>query len=366
MCILYDINRSDLRFKIMKPLRAIGIAGYGAYIPAYRLAARDISRLWRAEQDVRSLPIKQKSVPGPDEDTVTMSVEAARNAIRRSQIDPGKIRAVWIGSESHPYAVKPSGTIVAQALSITPDTVSGDFEFACKAGTEAMHAAFGFVGSRMADYAMAIAMDTAQGRPGDALEYTAAAGGAAYIIGPAEEALAVLEGSFSYVTDTPDFFRRSYQKFPEHGNRFTGDPSYFQHIRAAASTVMEELNLNAKDFAYAVFHQPNTKFPLKIGKELGFKPAQLEDGLLAPKIGNTYAGAAVLGLTAILDKAHPGERILAVSFGSGAGSDAFVFLVTDAINEARRRAPLTSSYVRRETFVDYSTYARWRTKIIQS
>jgi hypothetical protein len=52
----------------------------------------------------------------------------------------------------------------------------------------------GLIGSQMADYALAIGMDTAQGRPGDALEYTAGAGGAAYLLGPAEDSLAVIEG----------------------------------------------------------------------------------------------------------------------------------------------------------------------------
>ena len=90
-------------------------------------------------------------------------------------------------------------------------------------GTEALVAAVGLVGSGMGHYAMAIGMDTAQGKPGDALEYTAGAGGAAYIVGPAEEALAVINASYSYVTDTPDFWRREYQHYPEHGNRFTGE-----------------------------------------------------------------------------------------------------------------------------------------------
>ncbi|HEV7783849.1 MAG TPA: hypothetical protein VGQ28_00850 [Thermoanaerobaculia bacterium] len=50
-----------------------------------------------------------------------------------------------------------------------------DMEFACKAGSEAMQAAVAFVGSGMVEAALAIGMDTAQSKPGDALEYTAAA-----------------------------------------------------------------------------------------------------------------------------------------------------------------------------------------------
>ena len=91
---------------------------------------------------------------------------------------------MWVGSESHPYAVKPTSTIVAEAIGAVPNTQAADWQFACKAGTEAMQAAIGFVGSGMAHYALAIGMDTAQGRPGDALEYTAGAGGAAFLRRP--------------------------------------------------------------------------------------------------------------------------------------------------------------------------------------
>jgi len=304
-------------------------------------------------------------VPGPDEDTITMSIEASQNALLRSGVPPSAIRAVWVGSESHPYAVKPSGTIVAQALGVEPDLLAADMEFACKAGTEALQASFAFVGSGMGRYALGIGMDTAQGRPGDALEYTAAAGGAAYLVGPADEACVILEGSFSYVTDTPDFFRRAHQIYPEHGNRFTGDPAYFKHIGESVRNLLEGLNRKPSDFVHAVFHQPNTKFPQKVAKKLGFNTDQIKTGLLSGSVGNTYAGASGLGLSAVLDVAKPGERVMVASFGSGAGSDAFSFLVTEKILETRSKAPTTQSYMQRSVKIDYGTYARWRKKIVK-
>ncbi|MFO3798132.1 MAG: hydroxymethylglutaryl-CoA synthase, partial [Anaerolineales bacterium] len=211
-----------------------------------------------------------------------------------------------------------SSTIVAEAIGATPLVQAGDWEFACKAGTEALQAAIGFVGSGMGRYALAVGADTAQARPGDALEYTAASGGAAYLVGPAEEALAVVEGSLSYVTDTPDFWRRAYQHYPSHGGRFTGEPAYFKHITEAARALMEALGTTPADYDYAVFHQPNVKFPQTVARQLGFRPEQIGAGLLADRIGNTYAGSSLVGLTAILDGARPGQRILLVSFGSGA------------------------------------------------
>src|SRR3989337_1202913 len=154
---------------LLKPDRPVGFTGYGAYVPRYRLPAREVARIWTG--GVGGLPIKEKAVPGMDEDVVTMSIAAARNALARSSVDPTEIRAVWVGSESHPYAVKPTSTIVAEAIGATPNTQAADWEFACKAGTEAVVAAIGLVGSGMAKYALAIGMDTAQGKTGDAPGY---------------------------------------------------------------------------------------------------------------------------------------------------------------------------------------------------
>jgi len=346
---------------LLKPSRPVGIMGYGSYVPRYRLPAKEVARIWTDGQS--GLPIKEKAVPGLDEDVVTMSIEAARNALARSGVLPSEIRAVWVGSESHPYAVKPTSTIVAEAIGAVPNVQAGDWEFACKAGTEALVAAIGLVGSSMARYALAIGMDTAQGRPGDALEYTAGAGGAAYLIGPAEEALAIIHGSYSYVTDTPDFWRREHQRYPEHGQRFTGEPAYFKHIMEAAKALMQAVHTSPADYKYAVFHQPNTKFPRRVAAMLGFRKEQIEAGLLVPVIGNTYAGAALIGLTAILDMAEPGDRVLMVSFGSGAGSDAFDITVTEAINSRRDRALKTADYLARRTEIDYGTYVRYRGKL---
>lgn len=346
---------------LMKSDRSVGIVGYGAYIPRYRLPGAEISRIWT--HGLGGTPVKEKAVAGIDEDVITMSIEAARNAVACAGIAPIDIRAVWVGSESHPYAVKPTSTIVAESIGTSPNIQAADWEFACKAGTEAIQASIGIVGSGMGRYTLSIGMDTAQGRPGDALEYTAASGGAALILGSAAESRAVYQGSYSYVTDTPDFWRRAGEFYPSHGDRFTGEPAYFAHTITAASTLMEMMNATPKDYSYAVFHQPNVKFPARAAKSLGFKPEQIQAGLLANDIGNVYSGSCMIGLTAILDIAAPDERILMVSYGSGAGSDAFDLRVTDRIRERPRSLPTTRDYLKRRTEIDYATYARYRDKL---
>jgi len=345
----------------LKVKSPVGIVGYGAYIPAFRLKVSEVARLW-GKNGVES-KASEIAVASMDEDAVTIATEAAKYAVASSGINPTEIGAIYVGSESKPYAVKPCGTIVAAAIGASSDIVTADMEFACKAGTEALQACIGLVSSGMIKYGMAVGVDTAQSPPSDDLEYAASCGGAAYIIGPASEnAIALIEGSSSYVTDTPDFWRRAEQCYPKHAERFTGEPSYFKHIICAAKSLMEELGTSPEDYRYAVFHQPNVKFPLKAGFMLGFEEEQLKPGYLAPYIGNTYAGNCLLGLAAVLESARPGDRVLVVSYGSGAGSDAFSFLVKN-IPTRGNPAPLISQLLNRKKYIDYAVYARFRGKI---
>jgi hydroxymethylglutaryl-CoA synthase len=342
-----------------------GIVGYGAYIPRNRIKVEEIAKVWGADAPSykKGLMLEEKSVPSPDQDTITMSVEASKSALKRAQIDPQEIGAVYIGSESHPYAVKPSGTVLAEALGATPEVHTADFEFACKAGTEGMFVALGLVKAGDIKYGLAVGADTSQGAPGDALEYSAAAGAAAFIFGKENLVANTLE-SYSYTTDTPDFWRREYQYYPQHGGRFTGDPAYFKHIVGAGKGILDKAGMKPSDFDYVIFHQPNGKFPFRVGKMLGFEKKQIEPGWLVNILGNTYSGSSPLGLTACLDIAEPGEKMLIVSYGSGAGSDAFIFEVTERIEKVRDLAPKTRDLLEKNRkYLEYGEYAKFRQKI---
>ncbi|WP_456418643.1 hydroxymethylglutaryl-CoA synthase [Methanocaldococcus infernus] len=340
------------------------IVGYGSYIPKYRIKVEEIARVWNKDPEAikKGLIVYEKSVPYLDEDTATIAVEAAKNALRRAKIDPKDIEAVYVGSESHPYAVKPTATIVAEAIDATPELTAADLEFACKAGTAGIQMCMGLVDGGYIKYGLAIGADTAQGAPGDALEFTAAAGGAAYIIGR-KKGIAEILGTYSFTTDTPDFWRREGKPYPRHGGRFTGEPAYFKHVMNAAKGLMEKMGTKPEDYDYCIFHQPNGKFYLRVAKMLGFKEEQYKLGLLSPYIGNTYSGAVPLALSHVLDNCEGGERILAVSYGSGAGSDAFDIEVNEKINEVKNLAKPTSYYIENKEYIDYSLYIKFRRKI---
>jgi len=345
----------------------VGIIGYGTQIPRYRIKVEEIAKVWGADADAlkQGLNLYEKSVPAPDEDCATLSVGAAKNALARAGIDPKLIGAVYIGSESHPYAVKPTGTIVSEALGICPYVHTADLEFACKAGTEGMFIALHLVKTGVMECALAIGADTSQGAPGDALEYSASAGAAAFLMG-AKNIVAELLDTQCYMTDTPDFWRRENAHYPEHGGRFTGKPAYQKHVFGAVEAILEKTGMKPKDFDYLIFHQPNGKFPVQAAKQLGFTEDQYRYGLLTPTLGNTYSGSSPMGLAATLDEAGPDQLILLVSYGSGAGSDAFVFRTTKHLLTNRDMAPRVRKQLNKHLkYLEYGEYAKFRGKILK-
>jgi hydroxymethylglutaryl-CoA synthase len=345
-------------YQIVKPNKEYdvpGIIGYGVYTSKFRIREGNLER----------------SVPFIDEDAITAAVEAGKLALIHSGVDSSLVGKVYVGSESNPYAVKPIASKVAQVLKLgeEDEDVQGvdavDTEFACKAATSMFKDAASLVSyPRMGvPYVIVIGADNSQAAPRDSpggeLDFFVGYGGCAYIFGKTD-VIAELEGWYSCTSDTPDFWRRDGEPYPSHGGRFTGDPAYFKHIRKAAKKLMEKLGLKPSDINYFVAHQPNVQFPVRIARELGFKEEQYLPSLQVAKFGNTYSGSSPVGLAAVLDIAKPEERILIVSYGSGAGSDAYSFMTTSQIIEKRQRQKLTVKYQAENPFLEYVDYTTYR------
>ena len=332
-----------------------GIVGYGAYASRFRIKEGSLER----------------AVPFIDEDAVTAAVEAGKLSLIHSGLDSSWVGKVYVGSESNPYAVKPIASKVAQVLQLGEEDgdVQGvdavDTEFACKAGTSMFKDASSLVSYPRSGikYAMVIGADNSQaaprGCPGGELDTFVGYGGASFIFGK-HDVIAEVEGWYSCTSDTPDFWRRDGEQYPMHGGRFTGDPAYFKHVRKAACKLMERSHLKASDINYFVPHQPNPQFPVRIAKELGFREDQYSPSLLINKFGNTYSGCSLVGLAAVLDVAKPDERILLASYGSGAGSDAYLLRTTSQLLDKRKRQKINVKFQAENPFIEYVDYTTYR------
>ena len=343
----------------------IGITGFGCYIPKFRIRTEDIAvaNNQNVELIKNALLINEKTVPNKDEDAISIAVEASKNALLRAGIFANQIKAIYMGSESHPYAVKSSSAIIGEVLGVGEDFTAADTEFACKAGTAATQMIAGMVEAEMIEYGLAIGADTSQGAPGDALEYSASAGGAAFIIGKAdkdadgkEKVAAKILYTLSKTTDTPDFWRRNQEKYPTHMGRFTGEEAYFKHVISTTQAMLDETGMKITEFDHIIFHQPNGKFPLKAAKALGATREQLKYGIIVHDIGNTYSGSSLLGLVNVLENASPGQKILLTSYGSGSGSDCFVLETTELLSEKQKIGKRLINYLKNKQYVNYGQY----------
>lgn len=345
---------------------SVGILGYGVYIPSYRIKVSDISSVWgkKVEDIEKSLNVYEKSVAGSDEDAVTLAYAAARLALKRANIPSDKIDICLVGSETHPYAVNPTSTIVGEFLGIGHNYFASDLEFACKAGTAGMIAVTGLLASQKAQVGLVIGSDAAAARPHDILEYTAASAAAAFLLGNKEEEnIAEILDFTSYSSDTPDFWRRDGIRFPSHGGRFTGEPAYFTHIEGAAKRLLSQLKMKPSDFAYCVFHMPNGKFPRIVAKRLGFTQQQISPSLVVDTLGNPYSASSLVGLAAVLDEASADQLIFLISYGSGAGSDGFIFRTTKRIKEKQRNVSSVVMQMAQKKYISYVEYLKKRRKL---
>ena len=333
-----------------------GIVGYGVYTSRFRIKEGGMER----------------AVPFIDEDSVTAAVEAGKTSLIHSGIDSAHVGKVYVGSESNPYAVKPIASKVAQVLKLGEEEgdMQGvdavDTEFACKAGTSMFKDAAALVnypGSGIKN-TLVISADNSQaaprGCPGGELDLFVGYGSAAFMFGKTD-VIAEIEGWYSVTSDTPDFWRRDGEPYPMHGGRFTGDPAYFKHVKKSVTKLMTKFNLKTSDLDYFVPHQPNPAFPVKVARDIGFKDEQYACALQVNKLGNTYSGCSPVGLAAVLDIAKPDQRILIASYGSGAGSDAYLLRTTSQLPSKRQRQKITVKHLTENPFiqhVDYTTYRR--------
>lgn len=334
-----------------------GIVDYGFYIPRYRIKTEDIANQWSkcADKVERSLRIQEKAVAGKDEDVLTMAYEAASPIISRTPSLKKSIGAVFVGSETFPYAVKPTSTMLAEMLGLSNDYLSYDTQFACKAATGALISAYALVKSGEVIHGLVCGSDKANARPGDTLEYSAGSGANAWLLG-SKNVLLEMKGWHTYTSETPDFWRRTGAPYPRHAGRFTGVPAYFTHITQAVKRLLNKTNIKHEDISRVVFHMPNGTFPLKIAKKLGFTRNQIEDSYIVSQLGNSYSASALMGLAATLEFAQKDEVILFASYGSGAGSDAILFRVTGEIETKRKKF---RDMMSRKEYINYSTYARY-------
>lgn len=319
----------------------IGIISYGEWIPFYRIKVEDIHKVWEntpLSTIIETRKMSERAVLQPNEDTNTMAVSAGKRALQMMNTEyADSIGAVLLGTCTNPYDTRASVTVIQEALGFPKNVFSTDIQFGGKSGTTSMQLGYSLVKAGMANKAMCIGSDTINRHtaPGHISEYSASAAAVAFIMGN-ENVIAEIKGSASYSTEVTDFFRLEGERYIL-DNSFCGQPypefeiGMMAHVEGATKDLLSQLNMQPEDFDYAVFQQPFGSIPYIVGQRLGFKPEQIQHGVVSDKIGDCGSASAMLGLANVLDVAKPGEKIFFSGYGFGSGADAFVLEVTPEI-----------------------------------
>lgn len=326
-----------------------GIASYGAYVPMTRLPLSLIA----------GRPAKQggpeKAVMSHDEDAVTMAVAAAVACLEG--FERGGIDAVFFASTSYPLREKQGAALIAKALDLRRDVLASDHSGSLRAGTGALQAALDAVAAGTARQVLVVASECRTGAPRGALEARLGDAAVAFLVSD-RDPIAVFEHAHAIADEFQDHWRIEGEPFTHSWeDRFIIQEGYTPNLLQGVRGLLEKAGREPADVQKAALYAPDARSLGGVVKALGLRPEQVQDPLFG-RLGNAGSAFAPLLLSAALESASPGERLIVASCGDGA--HALAFQTTDAIQKLAPRRGVAWHLARRRPLASYDTYLKAR------
>jgi hydroxymethylglutaryl-CoA synthase len=333
-----------------------GIIGCGVYIPRLRIKREEYQKAWGY---FAPRWVEEKSVAEFDEDSITMGVEAASNALRNTKLEASHIDALYFASTSPPYAEKQNASTIATALGCRSDIATMDVLASTKSGLSALLSGLDYVASGRGKVSLIIASDSPLGSASGPLDHQLGAGAAAVIVGR-DLANGLIEASFSVTSESlGERFRREGEAFVT-----TVDLGRFYQkssndvILSCVRGLMQKLGRLPKNYDFFVIQGADPEIAVELGKKLGFEEIKTAPNMVTAKLGDLGAASSLLVLSKLLESSSFKQRVLLCSYGAGAGADA-ISVVVDA--EMKPVAGLGfDDYLARKEYTDYITYLKIR------
>lgn len=329
-----------------------GITRFGAYIPYYRLAHKDIARAWGSRAGDA-----ERAVAAADEDSVTLAVEAVRDLLAGGEARD--VDGLIFATTTSPYAEKPASALIATAADLRHDVRSADHTNSLRAATSALAAALDSVAAGSASRIVITAADTRLAAPRSANERGFGDAAAAIEVGR-DGVVAKLLASHSTVDEMTDLWRKPGEPFVTGWEeRFAVTQGYQRVVRQTVNELFERTGIGPSEISKAIFYAPDAGSLAGVAKSLGLKAEQVPDHLLST-VGNTGAAMPALVLSSVLEQASPGDKLLVVGYGSG--GDALLFEVTDEIarQQAAGRRGVRGHLASKASLESYERYMKFR------
>lgn len=337
---------------------AVGISGYGVYIPKLRIKRDDYAKAWGS---FSAAGVSEKSVMGYDEDVLTSAAKVSTRALESVPLGPDKVSRFALASTSAPYIEKLlSGTVVV-SVGIPNSTFTSDHTTSTRAGTEAFIAAAEHLAANPSGNALVAAADAPRASMWDSVEHGLGAGAAALVLS-GENLIAELEGYASFASEHfgERFKTREDELLHDLSVKKFSESSLINSTTKAGTSLMKKLGRKPEDYQHVVIQQPDARVPATVAARMNFTDAQLSSGLISKMVGDLGAASTIVGLAAALDASKVGDRIMVISYGSGAGSDALSLKV---VSERRATVRVQEELDRKE-YIDYVKYLKIKGAIV--
>lgn len=330
---------------------ALGITGFGGYIPRLRLQRSCIAAAhkWMAPS-LRGLAKGQRAFCNWDEDPITMAVEAARDALDNRP--RSSIQSLTLASTTLPFADLQSSAFIAAGLNLSESVRTLDIGYSQRAATS------GLIGAlQQQEDALFIASEQPPGKPASSQEINNGAGAAAFTLGT-DNILAEVLSTSSKTALFTDHFRAAGNKYDYNWEeRWVRDEGYLKLLASSISAALTEAGVEADTVDHFILASPLRSGAAAVMRKIGIKP-EAEADTLVENCGYTGTAHGLLMLAHTLETASAQQIIVVASFGQG--GDVLVLRTTEAITSFKPRRGVSAALADAQSHDDYLRMLSYR------
>lgn len=300
---------------------SFGITRYGAYVPRLRMqrAAIAAAHQWMAP-DLLAMARGQRAFCSWDEDSVTMGVEAARDAVIGGHLP---LKSLLFATTRPPFADLSGAALIAGALNLPHEIRTLDVGHSQRAAVGALMSML----DAASNHAVLVASDHPSAKPASTQELSYGAGAAAFAVGN-RDIIAQYLGGAGFTSSFVDHFRAAEAKYDYFWEeRWIRDEGLAKVIPETVAAALNSADVKAAEVARFIFSSPLKDASSMIAKKCGIETQAVADSL--DQCGFTGSAHSCLMLARELERARPGEILVVVGFGQGC--DVIVLRATDAI-----------------------------------
>ncbi len=321
-----------------------GIVSIGVYLPYNRLSRETIAQALGTPAGKGT-----RAVASFDEDATTMGVEAGRNALAATDVQPA---GVLFATSVPTYLDKTNATALHAGLDLPTDVAAFDMLGSVHSGVGALHAGLAFGAPTLV-----VLSDIRIGNPGGADEAQGGDGAVAILTGTGDNVIADFIGGAVATDEFLERWRHPGDQASRVWEERFGEDAYLPLAEQAWADALKDVGLTASEIDHVILTGTHPRSIRAFARSTGANAEAFVDDLTAV-VGNTGTAHPGLLLATALERAKPQETIAVVVFADGV--DVLIFKTTDAIANYAPATTVAAQMSSQRDGLDYQKFLTWR------